>query len=263
MFSSVDRILALSLFFFFFFNDPATTEIYTLSLHDALPIWSPRIPRRTFHGLLLRLAPRPDDLQELHGSGDGTGQLRAVRADPVRGSVPARDAGHVRSGHPHMRGGRLRLRVCNSFRVTARGGAAAPRGDLSGGRQLARPNLRAASRPARHRDHQPVPHAASPHQRTPDADQNRVRGSARYDLHAPSLHGPSDLFGHAWHQPRLRPGRGRTRRQARDCFRARLLADELAGTLCGQLDRLRRGTWLLRRATAARGQWRRTFPEPG
>src|SRR5258707_9425296 len=25
-------------FFFFFFNDTATTEIYTLSLHDALPI---------------------------------------------------------------------------------------------------------------------------------------------------------------------------------------------------------------------------------
>src|SRR2546425_8500816 len=29
-------------FFFFFFNDTATTEIYTLSLHDALPIWSLR-----------------------------------------------------------------------------------------------------------------------------------------------------------------------------------------------------------------------------
>src|SRR2546427_6805246 len=27
------------LFSFFFFNDTATTEIYTLSLHDALPIW--------------------------------------------------------------------------------------------------------------------------------------------------------------------------------------------------------------------------------
>src|SRR5438034_10650735 len=27
-----------SFFFFFFFNDPAPTEIYTLSLHDALPI---------------------------------------------------------------------------------------------------------------------------------------------------------------------------------------------------------------------------------
>src|SRR3712207_6934408 len=27
--------------FFFFFNDTATTEIYTLSLHDALPIYTP------------------------------------------------------------------------------------------------------------------------------------------------------------------------------------------------------------------------------
>src|SRR5437667_8325212 len=29
----------MSLLFFFFFNDTATTEIYTLSLHDALPIY--------------------------------------------------------------------------------------------------------------------------------------------------------------------------------------------------------------------------------
>src|SRR5690242_21108247 len=28
-------------FYFFFFNDTATTEIYTLSLHDALPIYHP------------------------------------------------------------------------------------------------------------------------------------------------------------------------------------------------------------------------------
>src|SRR5256885_12243054 len=28
----------MSVFFIFFFNDTATTEIYTLSLHDALPI---------------------------------------------------------------------------------------------------------------------------------------------------------------------------------------------------------------------------------
>src|SRR5258707_13843568 len=39
---------------FFFFNDTATTEIYTLSLHDALPIWfSPqersRSPNDVFH----------------------------------------------------------------------------------------------------------------------------------------------------------------------------------------------------------------------
>src|SRR3712207_8733561 len=28
-----------------FFNDTATTEIYTLSLHDALPIWACKAPR--------------------------------------------------------------------------------------------------------------------------------------------------------------------------------------------------------------------------
>src|SRR2546430_12493993 len=31
-------MVCLVVFFFFFFNDTATTEIYTLSLHDALPI---------------------------------------------------------------------------------------------------------------------------------------------------------------------------------------------------------------------------------
>src|SRR3712207_8446865 len=31
--------------FFFFFNDTATTEIYTLSLHDALPIFGYVVPR--------------------------------------------------------------------------------------------------------------------------------------------------------------------------------------------------------------------------
>src|SRR3972149_10300992 len=39
------------IYFFFFFNDTATTEIYTLSLHDALPI-SRKIPHcnRTYAG---------------------------------------------------------------------------------------------------------------------------------------------------------------------------------------------------------------------
>src|SRR2546430_14301506 len=43
---------------FFFFNDTATTEIYTLSLHDALPI-SPR-------GVRTRAAA----VQQHHGHGD-------------------------------------------------------------------------------------------------------------------------------------------------------------------------------------------------
>src|SRR5437870_13335912 len=36
-----ERYLGPSLFPFFFFTDTATTEIYTLSLHDALPICLP------------------------------------------------------------------------------------------------------------------------------------------------------------------------------------------------------------------------------
>src|SRR2546430_9907738 len=44
------------MFFFFFFNDTATTEIYTLSLHDALPISSRAIGRtKRRHGL----SPKP------------------------------------------------------------------------------------------------------------------------------------------------------------------------------------------------------------
>src|SRR3712207_8192002 len=53
--------------FFFFFNDTATTEIYTLSLHDALPI-SLRLPagplargaaHRRMDDLLLRVTECP------------------------------------------------------------------------------------------------------------------------------------------------------------------------------------------------------------
>src|SRR5438132_7444075 len=36
--SFIIRLSLLPVYFFFFFNDTATTEIYTLSLHDALPI---------------------------------------------------------------------------------------------------------------------------------------------------------------------------------------------------------------------------------
>src|SRR5256885_16633194 len=49
MHSLRDRLIIMirgftGILFFFFFNDTATTEIYTLSLHDALPIWLPPWP---------------------------------------------------------------------------------------------------------------------------------------------------------------------------------------------------------------------------
>src|SRR5260221_11767175 len=40
MCSSFLSFRSSALLFFFFFNDTATTEIYTLSLHDALPIFA-------------------------------------------------------------------------------------------------------------------------------------------------------------------------------------------------------------------------------
>src|SRR2546430_6201064 len=39
-------LFSVTLSGFFFFNDTATTEIYTLSLHDALPIWRSRQRRQ-------------------------------------------------------------------------------------------------------------------------------------------------------------------------------------------------------------------------
>src|ERR1022692_3037164 len=43
---------------FFFFNDTATTEIYTLSLHDAIPIWerAPVVKRRCDSGRIRDVA---------------------------------------------------------------------------------------------------------------------------------------------------------------------------------------------------------------
>src|SRR5437899_9094132 len=38
-------------FYYFFFNDTATTEIYTLSLHDALPIYGTANGRLHFHAV--------------------------------------------------------------------------------------------------------------------------------------------------------------------------------------------------------------------
>src|SRR2546430_17689564 len=47
-------VVLVSFSVFFFFNDTATTEIYTLSLHDALPIWLERPRRVQLRGRVLR-----------------------------------------------------------------------------------------------------------------------------------------------------------------------------------------------------------------
>src|SRR3712207_9288728 len=76
------------LLLFFFFNDTATTEIYTLSLHDALPICA--VARRPAHGL------RPGDLR--HGGGRldrGRGYRRPRQAQAGRGDRARRSEEHT------------------------------------------------------------------------------------------------------------------------------------------------------------------------
>src|SRR5215203_2659601 len=108
----------LCLDFFFFFNDTATTEIYTLSLHDALPIFEQeredqpdahvnhafsRGPTRSLHESLLEEVC--SSLVILPAAGDGRDRNHAIRCPLVlptcyllsfdtarRGSVLARDA---------------------------------------------------------------------------------------------------------------------------------------------------------------------------
>src|SRR5256885_15013252 len=66
------RVFQHRFLFFFFFNDTATTEIYTLSLHDALPICEPdqapcsggNRPRLSLHSRWLRGAYRADRSEE-------------------------------------------------------------------------------------------------------------------------------------------------------------------------------------------------------
>src|SRR6266550_9104420 len=60
----------LSVVCFFFFNDTATTEIYTLSLHDALPISHPSVSE-------LAMRPRPHSPASNARSEEHTSELQS------------------------------------------------------------------------------------------------------------------------------------------------------------------------------------------
>src|SRR2546428_5100442 len=78
--------------FFFFFNDTATTEIYTLSLHDALPI---------LHGdLQLRLPPPL--LREPRRRRDGRPLRRGHRSRHSRDRDQDRKSTRLNSSHDQI-----------------------------------------------------------------------------------------------------------------------------------------------------------------
>src|SRR2546430_8376320 len=69
-------------FFFFFFNDTATTEIYTLSLHDALPIWCRRGRACLLDGAGSSRSGRPKPRQSVRcPAGGGCGVSGGLRRD--------------------------------------------------------------------------------------------------------------------------------------------------------------------------------------
>src|SRR5947209_10496777 len=69
--------------FFFFFNDPATTEIYTLSLHDALPISCIRTTSVSTITSLCSLRPRSTTAR-------GTGLTIARRSEEHTSELQSR-----------------------------------------------------------------------------------------------------------------------------------------------------------------------------
>src|SRR2546422_7774126 len=74
--------------FFFFFNDTATTEIYTLSLHDALPI-SRREPRERSagHGAPPRRAYPLRTLPQRAGHGRAPVDRKSTRLNSSHGYI--------------------------------------------------------------------------------------------------------------------------------------------------------------------------------
>src|SRR5215204_7749420 len=114
--ASVAEVVSCVLFFiFFFFNDTATTEIYTLSLHDALLISWPD-PRLSGVGLL-RVLPAPEGrFSDGHGifrEVTGHDQRRVARAEARCVECTHRVGGQAGQGlglaavHPRRTGGRV------------------------------------------------------------------------------------------------------------------------------------------------------------
>src|SRR2546430_3840242 len=115
--------------FFFFFNDTATTEIYTLSLHDALPILNGNVPacvRRVMHDLdltlrddavavLIRTEEDVEPERDLAGHGaDSARSILEVRVGGIDATAAGELPGSASPPGPEvrpMRGKRGRWRV--------------------------------------------------------------------------------------------------------------------------------------------------------
>src|SRR3712207_8398752 len=86
----------------FFFNDTATTEIYTLSLHDALPIFRDRGAGHAADAVARRLEARqPRQPPGRPDGAAGLGRRRAGTGLPRPGLVPGPDRKSTRLNSSH------------------------------------------------------------------------------------------------------------------------------------------------------------------
>src|SRR6266581_3387460 len=103
----------LILIFFFFFNDTAPTEIYTLSLHDALPISARpagRPPRRPDQ-------PRPGP----HPDGANGHPTPGLLPTPAPGTRTSRRTGERQNAHGPIHPGKLLVQESGGKRPTGIG----------------------------------------------------------------------------------------------------------------------------------------------
>src|SRR5437016_13923581 len=119
--------------FFFFFNDTATTEIYTLSLHDALPIYvrvsAYRRPdlgrgRHAYSWLPARWHSWADDTRRRRTATPGRPQPRAgafrAQSAGLRSSVRVRDCrDHSERHQAHVCGSGIHLLLFDGHERTA------------------------------------------------------------------------------------------------------------------------------------------------
>src|SRR2546430_14563590 len=89
--------------FFFFFNDTATTEIYTLSLHDALPIsLAARLTHERTPASAVPRTRQPVERPACEPLDPRLERARRRSATPARGALglgPLVCASHRRDGH--------------------------------------------------------------------------------------------------------------------------------------------------------------------
>src|SRR5258706_14275482 len=88
----ISPLLHSSSLFLFFFNDTATTEIYTLSLHDALPI-SQEPQAKHFHGGASRVGS--GNLAHVREQCQSTEQFHAEGGGNKRGAPGKRSEEHT------------------------------------------------------------------------------------------------------------------------------------------------------------------------